>query len=143
VSDSNCVSIFSADDLRGRIIQKVLNRHGLECPIFNRILEAGGKIAQLAPKVVIFDTESCFSEELNHLRNLCQTLKHTVAIVLGEAVVVDGFKGPLFRRTLCLPDPLNPEFIANRVKELVSQKNNTLTGNETLEKTLKKFLNLA
>ena len=137
------VSVFSTDDLRGKILQKVLNRHGLECLIFNRILEAGDTIAQQAPKVVIFDTESCFSEELNHLRNICQTLRHTVAIVLGEAVVIDGFKGSLFRKTLCLPDPLNPELIATRVKELVSQKRKTNTGNDTLENTLKKFLNLA
>jgi hypothetical protein len=115
----------------------------VECLIFNRILEAGETIARQAPKVVIFDTESCFSEELNHMRNLCQTLADTVAIVLGEAVVIDGFKGPLFQKTLCLPDPLNPELIATRIKELVSQEPKTLTGNEPLETTLKKFLNLA
>ena len=143
MSGSNCVSIFSADDLRGRIIQKVLHRQGMECLIFNRILEAGRTIAQHTPKLVILDTEGCFSEELNHLRNICQTLKHTVAIVLGEPVVMDGFKGPLFQNTLCLPDPLNPELIATRVKELMSQQRKTLTGNDTLEKTLKKFLNLA
>ena len=105
--------------------------------------EAGGAIAQHVPKVVIFDTESCFSEELNHLRNICQTLKHTVAIVLGEAVVIERFKGPLTRRTLCLPDPINPELIATKVKELVSRKKKTITGSDTLEKNLKKFLNLA
>ena len=143
MSGSDNVSIFSADDLRGRIIQKVLNRHGLECLIFNRILEAGGTIAQNAPKVVILDTEGCFSEELNHLRNTCQTLKRSAAIVLGEAVVIDGFRGPPFRKALCLPDPLSPDLIATRVKELLSQKKKTFTGNETLEKTLKKFLNLA
>jgi DNA-binding response OmpR family regulator len=142
VSDS--VSLFSADDLRGKIIQKVLNRNGLECRIFTRILEAGGTIAQQSPKVVILDTESCFSEELNHLRNLCHTLKNTVAIVLGESVVLDGFKCSLFRKTLCLPDPLNPELIAMRVKEVVSQKSKTpAEKNDSLENTLKRFLNLA
>ena len=140
---SDKVSVFSADDLRGKIVEKVLNRNGFECLIFNRILEAGGAIAQHAPKVVIFDTESCFSEELNHLKNICQTLKHTVAIVLGEGVVIDRFKGPLIRKTLCLPDPLNPELIATKVKELVAQKKKRLNGSDTLEKTLKKFLNLA
>ena len=140
---SDSVSVFSADDLRGKIIQKVLNRNGLECRIFNRILEAGGTIDQQSPKVVILDTESCFSEELNHLRNLCQTLKNTVAIVLGESVVIDGFQGSLFRKTLCLPDPLNPELIAMRVKEVVSQKRTTSTENDSLENTLKRFLNLA
>jgi hypothetical protein len=96
-------------------------------------------IARLTPKIVILDTEDCFAAEINHLRSICQTLKHAVAFVLGDAAVVDRFKG---RKTLCLPDPIDPELIAEKAKEIISQQKKRSAGSDTLEKTLKKFLNL-
>lgn len=139
---SDKILVFSADELRWKIIKKVFDRNGFECLIFNRILEAGAAIARHAPKVVIFDTESCFSEEIDHLRKICRRLKRTVAIVLGEAGVIERFKGPLTRKTLCLPDPFDPELIAAKVKEIITQKKRR-AGSDTLETTLKKMLNLA
>lgn len=138
---SQSVLIFSAGELRGKIIRKVLNRHGFECLIFNRILEAGAAISEHSPKVVIFDTEGCFSEEINHLRNLCRKLKHTFAIVLGEAVLLEGFGGHFSRKVFCMPDPLDPELIREKVGEAISQKKKCV-GCDALEKTLKRFLNL-
>ena len=139
---SDKVLVFSADELRGKIIKKVLNRNGFECLLFNQILEAGGAIAQHVPPVVVFDTESCFSEEINRLENICRTLKRAVAIVLGKAVIIERFKGRSFRRTLCLPDPFDPELIAVKVDETISQKKKRCAGSNTLEKTLKSFLNI-
>lgn len=140
------VLVFSADELRGKIVNKVLIRNGFDCRIFNRILEAGGAIAEHAPGIVILDTESCFSEEINHLRSICRTLKRSFAIVLGEASVIDGFKG---QKTLCLPDPVDPELIITKAKQIISQqqqkkkkKKERCTGSDTLEKTLKEFLNI-
>jgi len=138
---SDKVLVFSADELRGKIIKKVLNRNGFECLLFNQILEAGGAITQHAPPVVVFDTESCFSEEINRLRKICRTLKRAVAIVLGEAVVIERFKGRPFRKSLCLPDPFDPELIAVKVHEITVQKKRR-AGSDTLEKTLKSFLNI-
>ena len=138
---SDKVLVFSADELRGKIVKKVLNRNGFECLLFNQMLEAGGAIAQHAPPVVVFDTESCFSEEINRLRKICRTLKRAVAIVLGEAVVIERFKGRPFRKSLCLPDPFDPELIAVKVDEIISQKKRRV-GSDTLEKTLKSFLNI-
>lgn len=136
---ADSVLVFSADELRGKIIHKVLSRNGVECHIFSRILEAGGTIAQNTPEIVIFDTEGCFTGEISHLRNICRTLKHPFVFVLGEAAVIGGFKG---RKTLCLSDPIDPELIAAKTKEIISQNKKRSVGSDTLEKTLKKFLNL-
>lgn len=138
---SHRVLIFSAAELRGKIIEKVLSRNGFECLIFNRILEAAGAISGHAPKVVIFDTEGCFPEEIHHLRKICGTLKHTVAVVIGGAMVIEGFGGHFTRKILCLADPLDPELICEKVRETILRKKRCI-GSETLEKTLKRFLNL-
>lgn len=139
---STSVLVFSADELRGKIIKKVLSRSGFECLLFNQILEAGGAIARHAPPVVVFDTEGCFSEEVKRLRSICQTLKRAAAIVLGEAAVIEEFKRRRFRKTLCLPDPFDPELIAVKINEITAQKKRRRAGSDTLEKTLKSFLNI-
>lgn len=141
---SSRVLVFSADELRGKILEKVLDRNGFECLIFNRILETGDEIVQHSPEVVIVDTERCFSEEINHLKNICQTLKHETVIVLGKETVVDRFKGPRIRKALCLYDPIDPELIAVKIEEIVSWKKKKwkLTESDMFEKTLKHLLHL-
>lgn len=140
---SSTVLVFSADELRGNILKRILSRSGFESLFFHRILEAGGAIAQHGPDIVIFDTVGCFAEEINHLRNLCRTPARTVAVVLGSAAVLESFEGPLIRRDLCLPEPFDPELIITKLKEItMSQEEKRSAESDTLEKDLKHFLNL-
>ena len=141
---SGRVLVFSADELRGKILEKVLDRNGFECLVFNRILETGDEIVLHSPEVVIVDTERCFSEEINHLKNICQTLKRETVIVLGKETVIDRFKEFRIRKGLCLYDPIDPELIAIKIEEIVSRKKKKwkLTQSDMFEKTLKQLLHL-
>jgi DNA-binding response OmpR family regulator len=137
------VLIFSADELRGGITQKILKRSGFEVLLLSKILGARDTIAKHAPSVVIFDTYGCFSEEINQIRNLCRTLDHTVVIVLGDPSIMDRFEGPGIRKELCLSDPLDPELIASKVKEVFSSKaKEKRSESGALEGDLKHFLKL-
>lgn len=141
---SSRVLVFSADELRGKILEKVLDRKGFECLIFNRILETVDEIAQHSPDVVIVDTERCIPEEINHLRNICPKLKHETLIVLGKGTVIDRFKRPRIRNGLCLSDPIDPELIAAKIEEIVAWKKKKwkLTDRDVFEKNLKHLLHL-
>ena len=140
---SATVLVFSADQLRSNILKTVLSRSGFEPLFFSRLLEAGPTIARHTPEAVIFDTVGCFTEEINNLRNLCQLQSDTVAIVLGTAAVVESFKGSLIRSDRCLSEPLDPEFIITKLKELIMlQEQERSAVGDTLEKDLKHFLNL-
>ena len=112
------VLVFSADELRSNIIRTILSRSGFESLFFRRVLEAGRAIAQQGPDIVIFDTVGCFAEEIKNLRNLCRTQAHTVAMVLGSAAVLERFDGILIRSDLCLTEPLDPELIITKIKEI-------------------------
>ena len=141
---SSRVLVISADELRGRIIKKVLGRNGFECLIFSRILEAGGEIAARSPEVVILDTEGALFEEVNHLKNICQTLEHEATVVLGKETVIDGFKGPGIRKALCVFDPFDPDRIAETIKDIVSpvKDKDNRNGTDVLEQTLRQLLHL-
>ena len=140
---SDLVLIFSMDDLRGRITQKVLKRSGFEALLLRMILGAKDTIAKHAPGIVIFDISSYFSEEVNQIRNLCGTLEHTPVILLGDRSITDRFEGTEISKELFLSDPLDPELIVAKVKEILSLKaKEKPSEGDTLEDNLKHFLNL-
>ena len=137
------VIIFSTDSLRGGIIQEVLKRSGLESLLAGRVLEAGQAIADNAPRVVIFDTKGIFPDEINLLKNLCRTLRDTAVLVLGDRSIVDTFEGEGIQERLCLSDPLDPDLIASKVKEILSSKaKGKYLQRDSLESDLKQFLKL-
>jgi len=145
---SSPVIIFSIDRLRTGITQKVLKRAGIESLPVNRVLEAGDVIADNASHVVIFDTKGIFPDGINLLRNLCRTLHDTAVIVLGDRSIidtfgVDTFVGDGIQKMLCLPDPIDPELIASKVKEALSSKTKEQRlQKDGLESDLKQFLKL-
>ena len=135
--------IFSTDKIRGGIIQKVLKRGGFEALLLRTILGAKDAIVKHAPGIVIFDVSSYFSEEVNQIRNLYGILEHTPVIVLGDRSITDGFGGIRIGVELVLSDPLDPELIVAKVKEVLSLKvKKSPPEDDTLEEDLKHFLKL-
>jgi DNA-binding response OmpR family regulator len=141
---SHPVLVFSADKIRGGITQRILKRSGFEVLLLSRILGARAAVANHAPRVVIFDTNSCYSDEINHIKNLCRTLDHTNVIVLGDPSVIEGFEGPGLRKELCLSDPMDPELVATRVREVLYRNAKEKTPEkDSLEQDLEQLLKLA
>ena len=137
------VIIFSLDEVRGGITKKVLERNGFPVLLLDKILGMRDRIARHSPSVVIFDTSKCFAEEVRHLKNLCGFLNDTAVILLGDLTITGGFQGPTIRRDLLLSDPLDPELIVLKVKEVsTSKKEGKNTETDTLEGELKDFLKL-
>ena len=140
---SDPILIFSVDKLRGGITQKVLKRSGFETLLFPKVFGAIDAIEKHVPGVVILDASGCFSEEVNQIRNLCETLEHIPVIVLGERLIIDRFKGSEMRDVLFISDPLDPELIVEKVKKALSPKlKEKPSERDTLEKDLKAFFNL-
>ncbi len=137
------VLIFAADELRGGIIREILKRGGFEPLLFKNILGAGDVISKHAPPLVIFDTSTCFPEEMTHLKNLCGILNHTAVILLGDPAVMSSFQGPVIRQDLCLSDPLNPALIVEKAKQVSAETRQVEgPGGKGLEDALKDFLRL-
>lgn len=137
------VLIFSIDNLRGGITKKILKRNGFEALLFSKILGIRDTIAKHTPSVVIFDTYSCFSEEIKQIRNLCRTLEETAAIVLGDPSIMEGFDRPSISKARFLSDPLDPELIVSKVKEIFTSKaKEKRSKSDALESNLKHFLKL-
>lgn len=137
------VLIFSADEVRGGIARKILERNGFEVLLLGRILGLREAIAEHNPRVVILDTYGCIAEEIKQIKNLCQTLRHTLVILLGEPAIILGMEGTGPGNQLCLSDPLDPDLFVTKVREAFSSKaKGTQTETGALEKDLEHLLKL-
>lgn len=121
----------------------MLEQSGFKTLLFSKIMSAKDAIEKQGSGVVIFDASGCFSEEITHLRNLCEILEPTPVIVLGKRSVIDMFERSGLRKGLLLSDPLDPERIVTKVKETLSLKlKKNQSADDTLDRDLKAFLNL-
>ena len=140
---SHPVIIFSADKLRGGLIKDILQRGGINARWDRRILETRDAISEFAPDVVIIDTKSSLSSEIDFLKNLCAMLQDSRVIVLGPPSLIGAFEGPGIREELCLADPLDPDLIVSKVNDILrSRKKNKHVNRSGLENSIKQFLKL-
>ena len=140
---SDTVLIISIDKLRAGITKKVVKRSGFEALSLPKIFGAIDAIKKHVPDVVIFDTCGCFSEEINQIRNLCETLERIPVIVLGERAIINKFEGHGIREEFLLSDPLDPELIVVKIKEALSLKlKEKPSEGDALEEDLKNVLKL-
>ncbi len=138
------VVIFSLDELRGGIIREILQRTRLKARLYNRATIAKMAITEYNPRVVILDIKGCMVSEIRILANSIQNLDSTQIIALGDPSVMETIEGPGIPPLKFLTDPLDPELIAQSVKEALSfpleEKKQTTV--ENLETSLREFLKL-
>jgi hypothetical protein len=140
---SSLVVVFSTDPVRGRIIQKVLMRNGVEALVLETIDQMKDAISMRAPGVAIFDTAGCFKGEIDHLGNVCGTLTRTAVILVGDGTALERLGGSATGKELRLSNPLDPELIAEKVEALLSLKaEEKRPGDGSFENDLKGFLGL-
>lgn len=140
------VVVFSPDTIRGNITTRKLQREGFEVLYCDRLPNAVEAVATRAPRVFIFDTTGCITDELRLLARVYDTLRggDTICIGLGDpAMELTWLKNQDER--LVLPDPLDPERITALTREAFSApkrppRETGETGN--LEADLMDFLRL-
>jgi len=144
---SSPVIVLSSDNIRGTILEKILSRSGFDVLWFKSFYEAEEAFKKYAPLVVIFDTKGLQAGEAGLLKKLRNNLPGTVIIALVEASAMPRYEAEGPPRELRLPEPLDPELIVSRVREIVSSSpveraSDSKPGKDTLMISLRKFLKL-
>ncbi|MBF0345923.1 MAG: PBP1A family penicillin-binding protein [Nitrospirae bacterium] len=113
------VLVFSVDDIRGRIVLKSLQHNEIEAKRYNNNLDLLDALNAIkVHSIVIFDTRQYYSKEFEFLETLRVTHPRCSIIVLSEAALLHMFIQKGFRADFCLSDPLDPEQICFKVKEI-------------------------
>ncbi|MBF0566406.1 MAG: PBP1A family penicillin-binding protein [Nitrospirae bacterium] len=117
------IVIFSIDDTRGTLLQKVLQHNGLQSKLIKRNFELGTVLSKRVPSIVVFDTKDYYSRDFAYLRNICSTYPLATVIALAEDSNVPVLIEIGVRDDLCVREPFNPDLTLAKVKELVFIKN--------------------
>lgn len=148
---SHTVTVLSSDSIRGSILKKILTHSGVKVRWFKSFYEAKEALGKQVPRVIIFDAKGLFSSEVGLLEKLRGHLPDTDVIVLAEASAIPTFEVQGCSRELCLPEPIDPELLLAKVKEIVlsppveriaDKDTRKEAEKDTLTNFLKQFLKL-
>ncbi len=132
------VIIFSADAARGNILLKALQQNDFEVLLHHKIVDAYDIINKDIPAVVILDTKDFFLKELECFQRSCHLLPESALIILAASSEAYPFDYKEIKNQVRLSDPLDPELIVSKVKEIFFSKE----GEDSLESNLKRLLDL-
>ena len=114
------VIIFSKDEIRGNILFNSLTLNGLSPLMFSSQFEARKAIPEHSPSVIIYDARDNLSNELYFLQRLSIDLPKAKIIVLTEQIAKPLLDNLGMVNVIGVPDPLDPELIFSRVKEILA-----------------------
>lgn len=77
--------IFSAQDIRGSLLSKALEKNGFEVSLNKNLYSAGDILKTKAPQLVILDTVGYFPGELEVFSLLSGLLKGTPVIIVSNS----------------------------------------------------------
>src|SRR5208282_6810081 len=115
-------AIFSADNVRGALLRKALEKNGFEVSLHKNIHAAGDILKANSPPLVLIDKEGYFPGELEHFSSLSGLLAGASVLVIANSVgdVASSLKGVSFE--WCISNPIDLPLIASKAKELLTTK---------------------
>ncbi|MBF0506189.1 MAG: hypothetical protein HQL09_05085 [Nitrospirae bacterium] len=114
--------IFSADDIRGALLRKTLEKNGFEVSLYKNIHAAGDILKAKSPPLVIIDKEGYFPGELEYFSSLSGPLAGTSVLVVANSAQDASISLKGVPVEWCLSNPLDLPFIASKAKELLTVK---------------------
>jgi penicillin-binding protein 1A len=139
---SSSVVVYSPDDIRGRIVSKILRVNGIKSLLFSSHFEVKEAIVRNSPPIVILDLKKNVPSELNFLETLSYKLSEATIIALADTSSVHVLENLGLTNLLCVSDPLDPELILSMVKDTLAGEFRVRTCLRILRKALSKFSKL-
>lgn len=139
---SSSVVVYSPDDIRGRIVLKILKVNGIKALLFSSHFEVKEALVRHSPAVIILDFKNSVSRELNFLEMLSYKFSEATIIALSETSTVHVLENLGLINVLCVSDPLDPELILSMVKDVLSDEFRIRSCLLILQEVLSKFSRL-
>ena len=139
---SPTIFVYSPDQIRGRIVFKILRLNRIKTLLFSNRLEAVEAVNEHPPSILIVDAKSALSSELSFLNALSLKLQNTSLLVLSDTSDVPTLKNLGLENPEYVSDPFDPEHILSVVKYLLASRGEKFTFWKFLQE-VRKMLNYA
>ncbi|MBF0466022.1 MAG: PBP1A family penicillin-binding protein [Nitrospirae bacterium] len=117
------VVVFSIDKTRGNLLLKILESGALKAKLIKTVFDLERTVSKHAPSIIIFDSKYHFSKNYTIVGSLRSKLPKSAIIVLCEPYTEHIFTDMGIRADMCMADPLDPELILAKVREVYFIKN--------------------
>jgi penicillin-binding protein 1A len=114
---SRATVLYSADDIRGQVLLKALERKYIGGHLYCTHFEVREAVAELKPSVIIADVYKNLANEIDFLRDLAKSYGRANVIILAdpaEALIAEKHAVPY---SLILTGPMDPELLVSHVEE--------------------------
>lgn len=99
--------IFSAQDIRGSLLSKALEKNDFEVFLSKNLYAAGDILRIKAPQLVVLDTEGYFPAEFESFSQLSDLLKGTPVIIVSNSEAVSSLTLKDVSIEWCKSNPLD------------------------------------
>jgi len=128
------IVIYSADRIRGGILNKILKMSGIAPILFNKIVDIKKEIAKDQTGIVILDISNSLKAEIDFLKELVRNVSNIDILIIGRTSDINQF---------------NPDEIILNIQNILKIKDMTPlkveqsdTNEDIVEVDLKGFLKL-
>src|SRR4030042_4586590 len=116
---SPSVIVYSPNEIRVKIIVNTLKLSGIETIQFANHFEIEEAVRIYSPSILILDIAKSLQNEVNFLRKIVEQLPGLSIVVLLKKSDVALLRGMALNIELCASDPLDPESILLKVREIL------------------------
>ncbi|MBF0467392.1 MAG: hypothetical protein HQK61_00665 [Desulfamplus sp.] len=117
------VIIYSSDRIRGGILKEILRRVKIDALLLDNIMDVKSAISSHKPPVVIFDTVNSLKNEVAFLKKISSSVDECIVMLLGDVSIINSWRDHHqggIRNRIFLPDPLDPEIIISKSRQILS-----------------------
>lgn len=137
------VVVFSAENVRGALLRKALEKSGFEVSLHKNVRVAINVLKAKAPQLVIIDRKGYFPRELESFSSLSDLLKNIPVVIVSKAEADSSFTLKDVSVEWCQSDPLDPLAVVAKAKSsLAASGKSDLREKETIAEDLRGFIGL-
>ncbi|MBW1983183.1 MAG: PBP1A family penicillin-binding protein [Deltaproteobacteria bacterium] len=116
---SPSVIVYSPNEIRGKILISTLKLSGIEADQFANHFETEEASRHYSPSILILDVANNLQNEIIFLKKILNNFTEISVVALAKTTDIASLKGMALDIELCVADPLDPESVLFKVREIL------------------------
>ncbi|MCG6551108.1 MAG: PBP1A family penicillin-binding protein [Candidatus Magnetominusculus sp. LBB02] len=117
------ILVFSTDKTRGKLFSRIIESNGFNAKLYNNSADLDYAVRTRRPHIIVFDARHCQPREFQLVESFPGRFPDAEIILITSAAELPSFISAGFKGENCFSDPINPEEISLKVKEIYFIKN--------------------
>ncbi|MEO5360656.1 MAG: PBP1A family penicillin-binding protein [Nitrospirota bacterium] len=117
------ILVFSVNKTRGSLLLRIIESGGFKAKLFDNSHELEYAVRRRRPSIIVFDTKHYQSREFHIIRGFHTRFPDAEIILFAEPAEIPGFIAAGIKKDCCFSDPINPDDVSLKIREIYFIKN--------------------